>query len=151
MSYQTAIDLNYSCLINFSENEFTQPGPGALRGIKKCFLDLGDFTPAEVITWMVDNQATELARLGLPFGGLYGRPLHAIDCQGLFCETDKYCREAAPQLASARKRIKARFTPTTEPVRLFFPPKWGLNERLPDTDVLGQTTPSSSPAEMTLF
>jgi hypothetical protein len=60
-----------------------------------------------------------------------GRPLHAIDCQGLFCETDKYCRQAAPELASARKRIKAWFTPTPEPIRLFFPPKWGINNKLP--------------------
>ena len=131
MSYQTTVDLNYSALIDFSENEFTQAGPGALRGIKKCFQDLGDYTPAEIVLWMTDRQDEELARLGLPFGGLWGRPLHAIDCQGLFCETDKYCREAAPELASARKRIKARFTPAPEPVRLFFPPKWNINDTLP--------------------
>ena len=35
MSYQIAIDLNYSDLIDFSENEFTKAGPGALRGISK--------------------------------------------------------------------------------------------------------------------
>lgn len=130
MSYQTAIDLNYSDLVNFSENEFTQAGPGALRGIKKCFEDLGDYTPNEVILWMVDNQQAEFNRLGLPFNGLWGRPLHAIDAQGLFCETDKYCREAAPQLASARSRIKARFSVTPEPLDLFFPPKWGINDQL---------------------
>jgi hypothetical protein len=50
MSYQTAIDLNYSPIINFSENDFTQPGPGALRGIRKCFTDLGDYKPSELIT-----------------------------------------------------------------------------------------------------
>src|SRR5205085_2776047 len=37
MAYQTAIDVNYSQLMDFSENEFTQPGPGALRGIRKVF------------------------------------------------------------------------------------------------------------------
>jgi hypothetical protein len=79
----------------------------------------------------------EFSRLGLAFDGLWGRPLHAIDCQGLFCETDKYCREAAPELASARKRIKARFNRSTEPVQLFFPPKWGINDRLPEAPVLG--------------
>ena len=131
MSYQTAIDLNYSALINFSENDFTRAGPGALRGMKKCFEDPGDYTPAEIVRWMTERQDEELARLGLPFGGLWGRPLHAIDCQGLFCETDKYCREAAPEMASARKRIKARFTPATAPVRLFFPPKWAVNDKLP--------------------
>jgi hypothetical protein len=126
MSYQIAIDLNYSELINFSENEFTQAGPGALRGIKKCFESLGDYTPEDVILWMVDNQEKEMARLGLPFNGLRGRPLHAIDCQGLFCETDKYCREAAPELASARKRIKTKFSQSVDPIELFFPPKWGI-------------------------
>lgn len=138
MSYQVAIDLNYSDLVNFSENEFTQAGPGALRGIKKCFEDLGDFTPTDVILWMVERQEEEFARLGLPFTGLWGRPLHAIDAQGLFCETDKYCREAAPELASARKRIKARFAATHEPLQLFFPPKWGISERLPSGLVFGQ-------------
>jgi hypothetical protein len=135
MSYQTAIDLNYSGLINFSENEFTQAGPGALRGIRKVFDSPGDYTPAEIVAWMADRQEDEFTRLGLPFGGLWGRPLHAIDCQGLFCETDKYCREAAPELASARKRIKARFTATPEPVRLYFPPKWAINDRLPGEPV----------------
>jgi hypothetical protein len=142
MSYQTAIDLNYSGLIGFSENDFTQAGPGALRGIKKCFENLGDYTPAEIVLWMTERQEDEFARLGLPFGGLWGRPLHAIDCQGLFCETDKYCREAAPELSSARKRIKARYSSTPEPIRLFFPPKWGTNDKLPSEPVLsnsGQT------------
>lgn len=131
MSYQIAVDLNYSDLLNFSENDYTQAGPGALRGIKKAFTDLGDFTPSDVIHWMVERQDAEFRRLGLPFNGLWGRPLHAIDCQGLFCELDKYCREAAPELVSARSRIKARFIPSPEPLDLFFPEKWGLNGRLP--------------------
>lgn len=131
MSYQTAVDLNYSHLLDFSENDFTQPGPGALRGLRKCFEDLGDYSPSEVINWMVENQDREFSRLGLPFGGLWGRPLHAIDCQGLFCETDKYCREAVPELASARKRIKSRFSASDKALPLFFPPKWGINDLLP--------------------
>ena len=152
MSYQTTIDLNYSGIVNFSENEFTQAGPGALRGIKKCFSDLGALKPADVIRWMVDNQDAEFTRLGLPFGGLWGRPLHAIDCQGLFCETDKYCREAVPELASARKRIKARFVRSPESIQLFFPPKWGINDKLPDRAVLGtHADPGDSIAQGALF
>jgi hypothetical protein len=131
MSYQTAIDLNYSSLVNFSENDYTQAGPGALRGLAKVFLDLGSFSPSETIAWMVENQEREFDRLGLSFGGLWGRRLHAIDCQGLFCEVDKYCREAVPQLASNRSRIKARFTPSEDALLLFFPPKWGINGLLP--------------------
>ncbi len=137
MSYQMAIDLNYSEYVNFSENDFTKPGPGALRGIKKVFSDLGGLTPEEVIMWMVDNQEAEFARLGLQFNGLWGRPIQAIDAQNLFCETDKYCREAVPELASARSRIKSRYTWTSEPMTLYFPPKWGINVALPQHPVLG--------------
>jgi hypothetical protein len=126
MAYQTAIDINYSALTNFSENDYVQAGPGALRGLKKAFADLGDYSPADAILWMVDRQREEFARLQLPFSGLFGRRLHAIDCQGLFCELDKYCREAVPELTSARSRIKARFNASTQPIPLFLPPKWDL-------------------------
>lgn len=141
MSYQTAIDLNYSTHVNFSEDDFTQPGPGAVRGIRKVFLDLNGLTPRETIMWMVDNQEAEFERLGYGFNGLWGRRLHAIDAQGLFCETDKYCREAVPELTSARSRIKARFSATPEPIQLFFPPKWGINALLPGADIMSGTTP----------
>ena len=139
MSYQIAVDLNYSDLVNFDEDDYTQAGPGALRGLKKAFIDVGDYSPSDVIKWMVDRQENEFARFELPFSGLWGRRLHAIDCQGLFCELDKYCREAAPELLSARSRIKARFTPSTEPLSLFFPPKWGINSRLPKLEGVGKT------------
>lgn len=138
MSYQTAIDLNYSDYLDFSEDDFTKPGPGALRGIRKVFSDLGGLSPQEVIMWMVENQEVEFERLGLDFDGLWGRRIHAIDAQNLFCETDKYCREAVPDLASARSRIKARYALTPKPMKLFFPPKWGINGRLPTNDVLGE-------------
>ncbi|MBX4961365.1 nucleotide kinase domain-containing protein [Rhizobium binae] len=127
MAYQTAIDLNYSTLLDFSENDYTQAGPGAVRGLKKAFTDLNDFSPSDAIIWMTERQEAEFERLDLPFEGLFGRPLHAIDCQGLFCELDKYCREAAPELLSNRSRIKARFSASPEPLDLFFPPKWNLS------------------------
>jgi len=127
MSYQIAIDINYSELVNFSENEFTKAGPGALRGIKKVFLDTNNLSTEEVIMWMVEHQEEEFKKLGYEFNGLYGRPIHAIDAQGLFCETDKYCRKAVPNLKSARSRIKAKFNENPRPIKLFFPPKWKLD------------------------
>jgi len=126
MAYQIAIDLNYSEYINFSENDFTKAGPGALRGIKKVFLDTNGLTPEEVIMWMVEYQREEFKRLGYTFNGLFGRPLHAIDAQNLFCETDKYCREAVPELASARSKIKTTFASSPKKLELWFPPKWKL-------------------------
>jgi hypothetical protein len=130
LGYQIAIDLNYTEHLQFDENEFTVPGPGALRGIHKVFADPGRLTPNELIMRMVDRQRDEFDRLGLYFDGLLGRPLHAIDCQGLFCETDKYSRQAFPELKSNRVRIKQPYRRSSEPLSMFFPPKWDINHRL---------------------
>ena len=75
---------------------------------------------------MVDNQDKEFGRLGIDFKNLWGRKLHAIDCQGLFCETDKYCRVKFPELKSNRVRIKTKYQPQTEKIDYFYPPKWGI-------------------------
>ena len=64
MAYQLAIDLNYSELLDFDEDDFTIPGPGALRGLDKCFLDLGGLTKDEVVHWMAAHQEEE-CRLSL--------------------------------------------------------------------------------------
>jgi len=129
-AYQMAIDINYSTAIDFSENEFMAAGPGAERGIRKCFMDTGGRSDSYVIRWMVDRQEQEFDRLGIRFKNLWGRPLHAIDCQNLFCETDKYCRAAYPELSSNRTRIKARFIPNPVPIEYFYSPKWGINSRV---------------------
>ena len=127
MSYQIAVDLAYTPSIKADENDFTKAGPGARRGITKAFESTAGLSPEQIVHWMVARQDEEFARLGLDFPGLWGRKLHAIDAQGLFCELDKYCREAAPQLKSNRSRIKARFQPNGPLPSFFFPPKWHIN------------------------
>jgi hypothetical protein len=127
LAYQIAIDLNYSPHLNFSENDFTLPGPGALRGLRKVFLDARGRSPQHLILDMVETQEAQFQRLGLNFNGLFGRPLHAIDCQGLFCEIDKYSRVAFPDLKSARVRIKQTFRPTGPLPPLVFPDRWRLS------------------------
>lgn len=130
LGYQIAIDLNYSAELDFDENEFTMPGPGALRGIEKVFLDPAGHSPQDLIMRMVERQEEEFTRLDLEFDGLFDRPLKAIDCQGLFCETDKYSRVAFPHLKSNRVRIKQEFAPSSSRLELFFPPKWEINENV---------------------
>lgn len=129
MAYQIAIDFNYSPLFDFSENDFTVAGPGALRGIRKCFIDTDGKKPEEIIQFMVNGQDKEFSRLGLKFRNLFGRPMQAIDCQGWFCETDKYCRVKFPQLASNRVRIKTTFKPTPIKIDYYFPPKWKISSQ----------------------
>lgn len=130
MAYQIAIDFNYSPVFNFGENDFTIAGPGAKRGIKKCFLDKEGKSDEYVIGYMVENQNREFKRLGIRFKDLWGRPMHAIDCQGWFCETDKYSRVKFPQLKSNRVRIKTTYRPSKNKIGYFYPPKWGINDKI---------------------
>jgi len=130
LAYQYAIDINYSVLTDFSEMDFVVPGPGAKDGLKKCFKHFGDYNPSEVIHYVTDIQEQEFERLGLSFRNLWGRPLQLIDCQNLFCETDKYSRVAHPDIPgiSDRKRIKQLYKITGEKISYFYPPKWGINQ-----------------------
>jgi hypothetical protein len=132
LAYQYAIDINYSMLTDFSEMEFVMPGPGAMDGISKCFSSLGDYNEADVIRYVTDRQEQEFERLGIHFKTLWGRPLQLIDCQNLFCETDKYARVAHPEVDgnSQRTRIKQLYLSGQGSIDYFFPPKWDLNDKL---------------------
>jgi hypothetical protein len=129
LAYQYAIDVNYSTLTNFSEMDFVVPGPGAKDGIRKCFESLGGFNEIDIIKLMVDRQETEFQRLGLTFKSLGGRRLQLVDCQNLFCETDKYARVAHPEVkgVSTRIKIKQKFSNFKSMVKPWYPPKWGIN------------------------
>ncbi len=126
LAFQFSIDLNYGPLTTFDEDSFVEPGPGAIDGLRKCFGAEVAGREVEVIRYMVDSQEEHFARLGLEFDGLWGRRLHLIDCQNLFCEVDKYARVAHPAIrgVSGRSRIKQLFRPRLDPVSAFFPPKW---------------------------
>jgi hypothetical protein len=134
LAYQFITDINYSELTDFSEMDFVVPGPGARDGLRKCFVDPGGLNEPELIRLMADLQEQEFERLGLNFQSLWGRRLQLIDCQNLFCEVDKYARVAHPHVAgkTGRVRIKQKFDPTPEPIDLFYPPKWKLNDKIRD-------------------
>jgi hypothetical protein len=128
LAYQYAIDLNYSAFVNFSENEFVVAGPGAKDGIRKCFLNIGTYSEDSLIRALVENQELESKRLGYSFQNLFGRPLHLIDMQNVFCEIGKYARVAHPNVRgiSGRTKIKQQYRPAKEVYQLWFPPKWGI-------------------------
>ena len=132
LAFQYVIDLNYCALMNHSEHGFVVAGPGALDGLSKCFESLGEYSPTDAILWLSDIQEEEFARYGLDFEGLWGRPLQPIDVQNLFCEVSKYTRVSHPEIRgrTGRKRIKQRFRMTGPLPKPFFPPKWGLNQRI---------------------
>ena len=132
LAYQYATDLNYSALTDFSETEFVVPGPGALSGLRKCFADIGKLTDAEVIRLVQERQAECFAAVGVTFLSLPGRELQLIDVQNLFCEIDKYARVAYPQFTSPEGgvRIKQRFQPSAIVPPLWYPLKWGINDKV---------------------
>lgn len=149
LAYQFVTDINYSNVTDFSEMEFVVPGPGARSGIRKCFASLGGLSEDEVILLTAQRQDDEFARLGLRFERIGDRPLQLIDCQNLFCETDKYARLAHPTVEGigARTRIKQQFRPNWQRFPLKYPAKWEIEDSLreqlrsPDADQ-GQEMPS---------
>ena len=132
LAYQFITDINYSELTDFTEMDFVVPGPGARDGLRKCFVDTGGLNEPELIRLMADLQEKEFERLDLDFQSLWGRRLQLIDCQNLFCEIDKYARVAHPEIAgrTGRTRIKQKFVPALDPIELFYPPKWELNQEI---------------------
>jgi hypothetical protein len=133
LAFQYAIDLNYSDIVGrFDEDDFVVAGPGAKDGIRKCFGRSSAGIEADIIRYMVDHQEEHFERLDLPFRGLFGRRLHLIDAQNVFCEVDKYARVAHPDVAgiSGRTRIKQKFSPAGPLTRPAFPRRWGLTVTL---------------------
>jgi hypothetical protein len=140
LAYQFVTDLNYSAVLGFTEMDFVMAGPGARSGLRKCFADPGDHSDEDLIRHVAERQCDEFAARGLDFEDLWGRSLQLIDCQNLFCEVDKYARVAHPdaQGIGQRSRIKQTFRALSQPLLMWFPPKWGINDRLPDSPTLSQ-------------
>lgn len=130
MAYQLVTDINYSAFVNWKEDEFTVAGPGSLRGIKKCFIDKGTMTNEDIIKYMYMHQDKEFRRLSLNFKRIGNRPLQLIDCQNIFCELDKYCRQALPDLKSNRTKIKKHYVPKKDKIEYIYPPKWEISRTI---------------------
>lgn len=133
LGYQFLTDLNYGPLLSFSEMDFVIPGPGARGGLKKCFSETGGLSEADLIRLVTESQEHEFAKREIAFEGLWGRPLQLIDVQNLFCEVDKYARVAHPEFTpeGGRSRIKQSYRPSRMPLRVWYPPKWGINDAIP--------------------
>lgn len=127
LAYQYAIDLNYSNIINFSENSFVKAGIGAIRGIKKCFIDIGDKSYEYVIEHTHENLEQYRERYDYSFDNLFGRDPTLIDLQNCFCETDKYLRVRRPELNIGNTRIKQKYNKNINLIYYKFPDKWNID------------------------
>ena len=130
MAYQLVTDINYSDAVSWREDEFTVAGVGAIRGIKKCFIDKGNMSNEDIIRYMYLHQDEEFKRLNLNFKRIGNRKLQLIDCQNIFCEVDKYCREKFPNLKSNRVKIKKKYSPKSEKISYIYPRKWNKKNKV---------------------
>lgn len=128
LAYQFAVDVCYSPVVDHDEDEFVVAGPGALDGLSKVFPGMDLRRAAEVIRALTEEQDRWFEHFGFAFSGLFGRRLHLIDVQNLFCEISKYARVAHPEFpgVAGRTRIKQTFTALGPLPAPFFPPKWDL-------------------------
>lgn len=124
MSFQLAVDLSYLGSTTYSQNKTVIAGPGALRGIAKAFKSTGGLAASEIIMHCWQNQEAYFNYYSLPFPKLGKRRLDPVDCQGLFCELDKYCRQAKPELKSSRSKIKQKFDGPSYSVTNCLPMCW---------------------------
>lgn len=149
LAFQYAIDLNYSSMLDHDEAEFVVAGPGAIDGISKCFSNVDGMSPEETIMWMHARQDQEFERLGIAFGGLFGRRPQPIDLQNCLCEISKYARVVHPEHAGSagRTRIKQGYAAEGRAAlpRPFLPPRW--NVAIPDY----KAVPAPLPKQADLF
>ena len=145
LAYQYAIDMNYSNIIDFSENSFVKAGIGAIRGIKKCFEPLEkQYNYEDAISYTQDNFDKYLNKFGYTnFKSLFSRQPTLIDLQNCFCETDKYLRAKVPELQVDNKRIKQKYKETNKSITLFFPPKWNINDKISNPCIQPSTKEST--------
>ena len=134
LSMQWLTDLNYSPVIDFDENDFIRAGDGAMSGIRKCFVlekSPSEEEAAAIIGMLQSGQEGFFRHYGLQPVRLRGQlPMSLIDCQNVFCETDKISRRKHPDIKDklGRTKIKQGYDPgSAEALRPpFFPPKWGI-------------------------
>ncbi|THH07988.1 hypothetical protein EW145_g3016 [Phellinidium pouzarii] len=114
MTFQLLINLSYTPLLNFNENDFVIAGVGAMEGLRKCFspTSLTRGSEEELIRWMTETQDEHFERLGLEFSGLgkRGRAMTLVDVEHTLCEVHKYSRLVSERSFAHGKR----FTPVTE-------------------------------------
>lgn len=129
LAMQYTIDINYSKLIDFSENDFIVAGPGAIRGIDRTFDIESAPDYQKIIKWVHKNFDKLANEYGYKFKPLPKRALTLIDLQNCFCETDKYLRGRGidnPKKEVGGKRIKQVFTQNTDKIEYVLPEKWEI-------------------------
>ena len=144
IAQQYCIDLMYSPLFDFSENDFVVTGPGSLRGIKWTFEDVkGSYDYVGAIRWTQENFEERMKAFceetGMEWHPLPWEPVPTLtNIQNCFCEISKYAKGLGYTFQKGRKqeRIKNVYEKPKTPIDFMFPPKWGVKMPLPGEIVI---------------
>lgn len=116
LSYQVLVDLLYpvnyydgSSILPFSTDDWSSPGPGAQKGIKRLVRDPSQVNNLDIMRWLKNNQRQEFERLGLefPYISSYSTDkveLSLADIQNCLCEFYKY-----EKILNSEGRARRRF------------------------------------------
>lgn len=134
---QYCIDLNYSPLFNFSENDFVITGPGSLKGIGWTFDGASGkrYDYVGTIKWVHDNFERLMGdfceKTGMKWNPLPWEPVPTLtNLQNCFCETSKFAKGLGASFNKGRnERIKHTYEKSPKKIEFVFPPKW--NAKLP--------------------
>lgn len=139
---QYCIDMNYSPLFNFSENDFVITGPGSLKGISWTFDGANGkkFDYVGAIKWVHDNFETLMGdfcrETGMVWNPLPWEPVPTLtNLQNCFCETSKFAKGLGHTFKKGKQeRIKNTYERKPEDIAFTFPPDWGA--KMPDVSKL---------------
>ena len=114
---QYCIDLNYSPLFNFSENDFVITGPGSLKGIGWTFDGASGkrYDYVGTIKWVHDNFERLMGdfceKTGMKWNPLPWEPVPTLtNLQNCFCETSKFAKGLGA--SSTKVEMNVSSTPT---------------------------------------
>lgn len=101
LSYQIFVDMTYIKEFPFSENEYTQAGPGCVMGLNYLFEDRDGMTYEECLFWLRDNlDRLFVEELGKDWDAKRvfwdlpeeDRCFNVMSLENCFCELSKYIR-----------------------------------------------------------
>lgn len=131
LSQQYALDLNYSELYNFSENDFVVPGPGSKNGIKFTFDGVNTkYNYIGTIKWVREVFEENIDRFckdtGMRWNPLPWEKVPTLtNIQNCFCETFKYAKGMGYSFKKdTNERLRKKYRPKNSSIDFVFPPKW---------------------------
>lgn len=94
-AYEVAVDVSYAEWNLHNENEWVNPGPGCMRGLKQIFgVKENERECIPLIFQLRDRQESEFDRLKLPFRAIAynGKSLTLRNVEHSLCEYFKWCK-----------------------------------------------------------